>query len=54
MSASLPPDYHILQIPVWAGSYRIGDWMEVYFPKKPCWFHRFMTKLLLGWEWKDL
>jgi hypothetical protein len=22
--------------------------------KKPCWFHRFWQKLLLGFEWEDV
>lgn len=27
--------------------------LQIYFTKKPNWFHRMMTKILLGWEWFD-
>ena len=27
--------------------------VQIYFTKKPNWFHRMMTKILLGWEWFD-
>jgi hypothetical protein len=35
------------------GSYKIGRSFQIYFEKKPNSFHRFFTKLLLGWEWND-
>jgi hypothetical protein len=38
--------------PSTVGYYRFLD-SKFYFRKKPCWFHRMMTKILLGWEWKD-
>lgn len=30
----------------------VEDQLVVSMEKVPCWFHRFMTKLLLGWTWK--
>lgn len=39
--------------PKYVGCYILsGNW-SFYFQKKPSWLHRKMTKLLLGWEWKD-
>lgn len=46
----------------YAGGYRIGPtgkmgdtnaYLTLMLTKKPCWLHRKMTKLLLGWEWSD-
>ncbi len=37
----------------YAGSYTINDNLVVAFQAKPNYIHRFFTKLLLGWEWKD-
>jgi hypothetical protein len=36
-----------------AGYYVINDGLRVQFKQKPNWFHRIMTKLLLGWKWVD-
>ena len=36
-----------------AGSYMLGEHMFFNLPKKPNWFHRKMTQLLLGWKWID-
>lgn len=36
----------------YAGCYTLGG-VGIYFEKKPCWFHRQMMKLCLGFEWKD-
>lgn len=35
------------------GSYKIGFNYFIYLQKKPNIIHRFFTKLLLGWVWKD-
>ena len=35
------------------GSYEIGKKVFVLFTKKPNWFHRKMTRILLGWKWVD-
>ena len=40
----------------YAGCYRIGNEGTgtcFYLKEKPCWFHRKMMKLCLGWEWRD-
>ena len=37
------------------GGYYLGGrlGLGIMFPKKPIWIHRFLMKLLLGWEWID-
>jgi len=35
------------------GAWQLYDGFNVHRPKKPKYFVRFFTKLLLGWEWKD-
>ena len=35
------------------GKYEIGHRIYVMFYKKPTWFYRKMTRLLLGWKWTD-
>jgi hypothetical protein len=37
-----------------AGWYIINEHLHFIFEKKPNWFHRKMTYLLLGWEWVDI
>lgn len=39
--------------PKQAGSYKIGKSFHIFFENKPNVIHRYFTKLLLGWEWKD-
>ena len=36
-----------------AGVYIINENLHFNFYKKPNLFHRWMTRLLLGWTWKD-
>jgi hypothetical protein len=36
-----------------AGSYKIGNNTFIYLKDKPNFIHRYFTKLLLGWSWKD-
>jgi hypothetical protein len=36
------------------GSYKIGSNYFIYLQKKPNIIHRFFSKLLLGWVWKDV
>ena len=35
------------------GCWRISGDFHVYVSERPNWFHRRMTKLLLGWTWQD-
>lgn len=37
----------------YVGNYVINDVLHFSFQKKPNWFHRKMTRLLLGWKWVD-
>ena len=41
-------------IPTYAGYWQLGGYLHFSLTKKPNAFHRFMTTLLLGWEWIDL
>ncbi len=48
--------YTIAGLPKYAGGYQMGG--NAYHTKfmlleKPCWLHRKMAKLLLGWTWVD-
>ena len=48
--------YTIAAAPKYAGDYRMGGgtfYTQFSLCKKPCWLHRKMVKLLLGWEWVD-
>ena len=44
-----------LTLPKYVGKWEIGKGSGVYFStlKKPNWFHRIMTQLILGWIWHD-
>lgn len=44
---------HKLNIPKPVGQYCINKELFVQFQSRPSWFHRKMTKLFLGWVWKD-
>ena len=44
---------HIKTITKQIGSYKIGKSFHIFFEKKPSAFHRFFTKLFLGWKWQD-
>lgn len=41
--------------PTYVGYYQIGGrlGLRISLQKKPCWLHRKMMKLCLGWEWGD-
>lgn len=39
-------------LPKYVGGYHLVDFV-VNLQKKPCWLHRTMMRLCLGWEWKD-
>ena len=43
-----------LVFPTYAGYWQLGGYLRFSLTKKPNAFHRFMTTLLLGWEWIDL
>ena len=40
-------------VPKPIGNYTMNRELHFNFAHKPNWFHRKMTYLLLGWEWKD-
>ena len=43
-------------MPKYAGGYRFGGssyYTQFNLINKPCWFHRKMVQLVLGWEWVD-
>ena len=42
-----------LVVPAYVGYWQLGGSCRVSVTKKPNAFHRFMTTLLLGWEWID-
>ena len=42
---------NVIKTPKQAGYYRVGKSFNIFFEKKPCGFHRFFTKVLLGWTW---
>lgn len=42
-----------VQLPKTAGCWRISGDFRVHVSERPNWFHRRMTKLLLGWTWQD-
>jgi len=46
--------YGKLAFPQYVGGWKVGEGFDVPLTKKPNAFHRFMTTLLLGWEWVDL
>jgi hypothetical protein len=48
------PIYGKLAFPQYVGGWKVGEGFYVSLTKKPNAFHRFMTTLLLGWEWTDL
>tara|TARA_R110000744_G_scaffold3157_4_gene12231 strand:+ start:172 stop:372 length:201 start_codon:yes stop_codon:yes gene_type:complete len=37
----------------YVGGYTINGYLTFSFIKKPNFIHRFFSKLLLGWVWKD-
>jgi hypothetical protein len=42
-----------LVVPTYVGCWQLNDSLLLSVTKKPNAFHRFMTTLLLGWEWID-
>jgi hypothetical protein len=42
-----------LVFPTYVGCWQLSYGFRVSLTKKPNAFHRFMTTLLLGWEWID-
>jgi hypothetical protein len=46
-------EIHSIIKPNQAGSYKVGKSFHIFFEKKPNLFHRFFTKLFLGWKWHD-
>ena len=42
-----------VKLPKYKGYYSINNNLRISFEKKPNWFHRIMTRLLLGWRWKN-
>lgn len=47
-------DHIMLVQPIrYAGYIGITDNFSIAAKRKPCWFHRLMVRLLLGWTWED-
>jgi len=44
-----------INLPKYVGSWEVGKGSGFYFStfKKPNWFHRKITHLILGWVWND-
>lgn len=42
-----------MYVPRYVGGYYVLEDFIVQTVKKPHWFHRLMTRLLLGWKWRD-
>lgn len=42
-----------ISIPETVGCWKINENFHVHVTKRPNGLNRFMTKLLLGWEWND-
>jgi hypothetical protein len=36
-----------------AGAYVLGGSLHFHVKDRPNWFHQMMTRVLLGWVWKD-
>lgn len=45
--------FQIYNQPEWVGGYDITPNFKVMLATKPMWLHRYMTRVLLGWKWKD-
>ena len=39
--------------PQYVGRYEITPNFHVHLQLKPMWLHRYMTRILLGWKWKN-
>ena len=35
------------------GCWIINPSFHIYTTKRPCWIHRVMSRMLLGWKWED-
>jgi hypothetical protein len=53
MDENLPPDTFNFQVSEQVGKFIVNTNLTFGFAKKPNLFHRWMTRLLLGWVWKD-
>jgi hypothetical protein len=37
------------------GYYSVNEGaLQIHLPKRPRWFYKHMTRILLGWEWHDI
>ena len=52
---TLPKFKYGTTLPKYVGNWEVGKGSGIYFStlKKPNWFHRKMTQLILGWIWHD-
>jgi len=41
-------------LPKEVGKYKVNGELHFHFTHRPNWFHRKMTRLLLGWKWEDI
>jgi hypothetical protein len=48
------PQCKTIDWPKEVGKYIINDGFHIHMIKKPCWPHRFFTRVFLGWKWEDL
>lgn len=52
-SGTTNTNYQILTLPEYVGGYDITPNFTIMLQTKPMWLHRYMTRILLGWKWKD-
>lgn len=48
-----PNSFHIRNEPDSVGYWEISEGMRVYRKDKPKYYIRYLTRMLLGWAWKD-
>lgn len=46
-------EFTFIKPPPTVGFYVINNSFQIAFVTKPNWFHRFMTRVLLGWVWRN-
>lgn len=42
-----------VQLPKYKGYWKLSEAVHFHMTKRPNWFNRIMTKLLIGWDWVD-
>lgn len=48
--------FKTIELPKYVGGYQIGgpNALQINLKNKPCWLHRTMCRLVLGFVWVDL